>query len=252
MPGQGNKGQKGTRTMKKKPGWGRREFLKTTGRTLGYATLAAQIHPGFAGASPVDLPPIQRNPEKLRRLLDQMEKKGYQYWSVPRRDGEFLHFMVKACGAKNILEIGTSQGFSAIWMGLALEETGGRLTTIEISRDRYEQARRNVREAGLAERVRLILGDAHTEVTQLAGPFDFIFSDADKEGQMDYFQKLYPRKLAPGGILAVHNAIRQEESMKDYLALIRKHGDFDTVTLSVTMDDGFCLSYRHRGRGSRG
>jgi len=237
--------------MKHKPRWGRREFLKKTGETLSYATLAAQIHPILADAAAVDPGPIQRDREKLRRLLDRMEKKGYQYWSVPRKDGEFLHFMVKAIRAKNILEIGTSQGFSAIWMGLALEETGGRLTTIEISSDRYEQARRNVREAGLAERVKLIHGNAHEEVTRLKGPFDFIFSDADKEGQMDYFYKLYPQKLIPGGILAVHNAIRQGDSMKDYLTMIQKHGEFDTITLSVTMDDGFCLSYRHRDRRAR-
>jgi predicted O-methyltransferase YrrM len=70
--------------------------------------------------------------------------------------------------------------------------------------------------------------------------------DADKEGQMDYFNKLYPKKLVPGGVLIVHNAIRQANLMKDYLNMIRKHPDFDTVFLSVTMDDGFCLSYRHR------
>jgi predicted O-methyltransferase YrrM len=63
---------------------------------------------------------------------------------------------------------------------------------------------------------------------------------------MDYFNQVYPRKLVPGGILAVHNAISQASSMKDYLEMIRKHPDFDTVILSVTMDDGFCLSYRHR------
>jgi len=74
-----------------------------------------------------------------------------------------------------------------------------------------------------------------------------VFLDADKDGQVDYFNKLYPTKLTPGGILAVHNAIQQASSMKDYLDMIRKHADFDTVTLSATMDDGFCVSYRHRG-----
>jgi predicted O-methyltransferase YrrM len=189
---------------------------------------------------------VKRDPAQLRRLLEAMDAKSYHFWSVPRKDAEFLHLMVKATRARNVLELGTSQGTSAVWMGLALEETGGRLTTIEIERERYELARGHVNEAGLSQRITLINGDAHTVVTTLGGPFDFVFMDADKEGQVDYFKKLYPKKLTPGGILAVHNAIRQASSMKDYLDMIRKHSDFDTVTLSLTMDDGICLSYRHR------
>jgi predicted O-methyltransferase YrrM len=175
-----------------------------------------------------------------------MEAKGGQYWSVPRADGELLHFLIKATRARSVLEVGTSHGYSAAWMGLALEETGGRLTTIEIDSARHDLARRHLSEAGLSERVTLIHGDAHAKVIALTGPFDFVFLDADKEGQVEYFHKLYPRKLAPGGLLAVHNAIRQAAAMRDYLDLIRRHPDFDTVTVSATLDDGFCLSYRRR------
>ncbi|OGB93954.1 MAG: hypothetical protein A2Z31_06535 [candidate division NC10 bacterium RBG_16_65_8] len=142
--------------------------------------------------------------------------------------------------------MGTSHGYSAIWLGLALEETGGRLTTIEIDRARHDLARRNVAQAGLAQRVTLVQGDAHAAIPTLDGPFDFVFLDADKEGQVDYFHKLYPRKLAPGGLIAVHNAIRQAGAMREYLDLVRNHSDFDTVTISATLDDGFCLSYRRR------
>lgn len=224
----------------------RREFLKVTGETFGLFALAAQVPSALAGAAEGPQRPVKRDPAQLRRLLDEMDAKGYRYWSVPRKDGEFLHLLVKATRARNVLELGTSHGFSAIWMGLALEETGGRLTTIEIDRERYDAARGHVSEAGLSQRITLINGDAHAEVGKLGGPFDFVFMDADKEGQMDYFKKLYPKKFIPGGILAVHNAIRQASSMKDYLEMIRKHPDFDTVTLSLTMDDGICVSYRHR------
>jgi len=213
---------------------------------LGLFVMATHIPSAIANPAQGGARPVKRDPAQLKRLLDEMDAKGYQFWSVPRKDGEFLHLLVKAIRATNVLEVGTSHGFSAIWMGLALEETGGRLTTIEIDPERYNLARRNVGEAGLSQRVTLIRGDAHVEVPKLERPFDFVFLDADKEGQMDYFKKLYPKKLIPGGILAVHNAIQQASSMKDYLEMIRKHPDFDTVTLSVTMDDGFCLSYRHR------
>lgn len=224
---------------------GRREFLKTLGGGLGLATVASPLFTLASGAEE-GLRPVKRDPAALKRLLDSMDSRGYRHLSVPRKDGEFLNLMVKATRARSVLEVGTSQGYSAIWIGLGLEETGGKLATIEIDAERHELARKNVSEAGLSQRVSLIKGDAHAEVPKLEGPFDFVFLDADKEGQMDYFKKLYPRKISPGAIIAVHNAISQANWMRDYLDMIRKHPDFDTVTLSVTMDDGFCLSYRHR------
>jgi len=232
--------------MKTRQPFSRREFFKTTGGTLSLFAMAACVPPVLAGAVESVPERVKRNPADLRRLLDEMDAKGYQFWSVPRKDGEFLHLLIKATRARNVLELGTSHGFSAIWMGLGLEETGGRLTTIEIDSERHDLARRHVGDAGLSQRVTFIKGDAHVEVEKLDGPFDFVFMDADKEGQMDYFKKLYPKKLVPGAMLAVHNAIRQASSMKDYLDMIRKHPDFDTVFVSATLDDGFCLSYRHR------
>jgi predicted O-methyltransferase YrrM len=219
----------------------RREFLAAAS---GLLSLAAS--PQRARAADAASGPAIGDPARLRRLLEEMEAQGPQYWSVPRKDGELLHFLVKATHARNILEIGTSHGYSAIWMGLALEETGGRLTTIEIDRTRHDLARKRLGEANLSQRATLIRGDAHAEVPKLGGPFDFVFLDADKEGQVDYFHALYPRALAPGGILAAHNAVRQASAMRDYLALVRNHRDFDTVTVSATMDDGVCLSYRRR------
>jgi caffeoyl-CoA O-methyltransferase len=224
----------------------RREFFKVTGGALGLCAVATHLPLTTDSPKGNEARPVKRELAQLKRLLDQMDRRGYHYWSVPRKDGEFLHLLVKATRARNVLEVGTSQGHSTIWMGLGLEETGGQLTTIEIDKERYTLAQKHISEAGLSQRVTSIRGDAHVEVPRLEGPFDFVFMDADKEGQPDYFNKLYPKKLVPGGIFVVHNAIRQADSMKDYLDTIRKHPDFDTVTLSVTMDDGFCLSYRHR------
>jgi predicted O-methyltransferase YrrM len=219
---------------------GRREFLVATGGLLGGLGAATVDAASATGPAP------KRDPAQLRRLLGDMEAKGGQYWSVPRQDGEFLQFLVKATRATRVLEIGTSHGFSAIWMGLALEETGGRLTTIEIDRTRHDLARRHVGEAGLAQRITLICGDAHAELPRLDGPFDFVFLDADKEGQVAYFNTLHPKRLVPGGLLAVHNAIHQAGAMRDYLSLVQRHPGFDTVIVSATLSDGFCLSYRRR------
>ena len=90
-------------------------------------------------------------------------------------------------------------------------------------------------EAGLAGRITLIRGDAHREIAGIKGPFDFVFLDADKDGQMDYFKKLYPGKIARGAMIAVHNAISEAGDMKDYTDMIRRRADFDTVIVSTTM-----------------
>jgi predicted O-methyltransferase YrrM len=230
----------------KEKSFSRREFLETSGGLVGMLALGAWVPPAQAQTGDASRQPSKADPARVRNILEGMESKIGRYWSTPRKDAEFLNLMVKATRAVHVLEVGTSQGYSAIWMGLALEETGGRLTTIEIDNGRHSLAQRNVREAGLAGRVTLIRGDAHREIAGLKGPFDFVFLDADKDGQMDYFKKLYPNKLAPGAIIAVHNAISEAGDMKDYTDMIRRLPDFDTIIVSTTMNDGICLSYRHR------
>jgi predicted O-methyltransferase YrrM len=225
---------------------GRREFLERAGGLAGLLALGSMPPAALAQTGDAIRQPPKADTARIRKILDGMESKIGRYWSTPRKDAEFLHLMVKATRAVHVLEVGTSQGYSAIWMGLALEETGGRLTTVEIDTGRHALAQRNVGDAGLAGRVTLLRGDAHREITGLKGPFDFVFLDADKDGQMDYFKKLYPNKLVPGAIVAFHNAISEAGDMKDYTDMIRRHPDFDTVIVSTTMNDGICLSYRHR------
>jgi len=222
----------------------RREFC--TAAAAGLVAMGALASPATGQAREAAGRVHRADPALIRKVLDGMESTIGRYWSVPRKDGEFLSLMVKATRATRILEVGTSQGYSAIWMGLGLQETGGRLTTIEVDPGRHALAQRNVREAGLAGQFLLIRGDAHTEIPGLRGPFDFVFFDADKDGQMDYFQKLHPAKLAPGAIIVVHNAVSAAGDLKEYTEMIRRHPEYDTVTVSTTMDDGMCLSYRRR------
>jgi len=124
--------------------------------------------------------------------------------SVPPADGQALHDIVVQHGYKNALEIGTSTGYSGMWIAWALAKTGGKLITVEIDRDRHQEAVANFRDAGLSKYIDARLGDAHSIVPALPGPFDFVFCDADKDWYENYLKAVLP-KLSSGGCFAAHN-----------------------------------------------
>ena len=187
----------------------------------------------------------KRDPAAVEKLLKELEGTAGRYWNVPREDAKFLGMLIGMTGSKRVLEVGTANGYSAIWMGLALEKTGGKLTTIEINPEKAKEARAHLQDLKLDGRVTVLEGDGHKLVRELAGPWDLIFIDADMGRDLDYLEALFP-KLAPGGVLARHNAIKYASSMKDYLDAVKSHPQLDTVILSCTMDDGFALSYKKK------
>ncbi|MCS7252504.1 MAG: O-methyltransferase [Armatimonadota bacterium] len=216
----------------------RRELLMTTFGTLGW--LAANR----IGA--VETVSLRERQREIEPILEELEEFSGKFSNVPRTDGQLLNMLVKIARAKNVLEVGTSNGYSAIWLCLALEETDGYLTTIEINPERVKMAKENLKRVGLSHRATVIEGDGHKIVPTLDGKFDFVFLDADKGREQDYFGYLYPKKLAIGAIIAVHNAIRMRGAMKRYLEMITSHPEFDTVFVSTTLDDGFAISYWRR------
>ena len=134
--------------------------------------------------------------------MDTTQRQGSM--SVPEQDGRILRVLTEAVEAKVVAELGTSIGYSGIWFCLALRQTGGRLVTFEIDAGRAAQARANFKRAGVDKIVTLIEGDAHTEVTRLKDRIDLVFLDADKEGYLDYLEKLLPL-VRPGGLIVAHN-----------------------------------------------
>src|SRR3990170_5513808 len=124
--------------------------------------------------------------------------------NVPESDGRLLHDLIVKHKFTRALEIGTSTGHSGVWIAWALSKTGGRLTTIEIDAERHRTALANFKEAGLASYIDARLGDAHQIVPALEGPFDFVFSDADKDWYKNYFVAVWPR-VTPGGCFTAHN-----------------------------------------------
>jgi predicted O-methyltransferase YrrM len=141
--------------------------------------------------------------DKVRAFLDD-HRWGWGNMNVPVSDGRILHNLVIENQYTKALEIGTSTGHSGIWIAWALSKTGGKLTTIEINERRHKEALANFEEAGLSEYIDARLGDAHELVPQLEGPFDFVFSDADKGWYKNYLIDVLP-KLEVGGCFTAHN-----------------------------------------------
>jgi len=141
-----------------------------------------------------------------RRILEVLDDvyRNHRYLSVPREDGRLLRILAESIGARRVVELGTSTGYSGLWILLALNKTGGALTTFEIDGGRHAMARANFERAGVGSLATLILGDAHEEVRKLQDPLDLVFIDADKEGYPDYLRKLLPL-VRPGGLIVAHN-----------------------------------------------
>src|SRR5207249_303307 len=157
------------------------DFFKKTSRGIALITLLEGVGAwkslGADGAEIGD----SKNKAALEKVLREMETKGGKFLNVQRKDGQFLSLLIKATRAKNVIELGTSHGYSALWISSALQETGGKLTTIEILPERVQVAKKYLAESGLSDRVTFKEGDAHEIVPGLEEVFDFVFLNADKE-----------------------------------------------------------------------
>jgi len=161
-------------------------------------------------------------PADVARILDSIKAADNGQLSVSEEDGRFLRVLVAAADAKHALEIGAAYGYSAIWLGLALRETGGHLTTIEFDAARAAAAAANIRRAGLAGVVTVMAGDAFKEIPKLPGTFDFVFLDAWKPDYQRFFTLVFPR-LAVRGLFLAHNVVNKQGEMRDFLDTIEHH-----------------------------
>jgi predicted O-methyltransferase YrrM len=180
--------------------------------------------------------------EKVKRFLDKREG-TWQDLNVPRVDGQELFNIIVKNGYTRALEIGTSTGHSSIWIAWALSKTGGKLITVEIDGDRYKEALANFREAGLEAYIDARLADAHTLLPTLPGPFDFVFSDADKDWYTRYFQAVEP-KLTAGGCFTAHNVMegRGYGGTAEFYGYIKGLQNYETHVFS--QGAGLSVSYK--------
>lgn len=166
-----------------------------------------------------------------------MEELSYRHgeMNVPCRDGRFLYDIIIDNGYKRGLEIGTYNGYSTLWLGLAFRETGGKVFTIEIDPGPAREAQKNFLKAGLSDVIDARINDAFDEIARIEGEFDFIFIDANKDDYAKFLIALKDR-LKPGGALIGHNVTNAAHEMRDFLDAIQNDPDFETTFHSVSAE----------------
>ncbi len=189
--------------------------------------------------------------EKVKKFLSEHSGQWHDL-NVPASDGQLLYDIIIKNNYKSALEIGTSTGHSGIWIAWALSKTGGRLITIDIDEGRHNLAVENFKKAGLSEYIDARLADAHSLVKELKGPFDFVFSDADKDWYKNYFIDVDP-KLKVGGCFTAHNISDRggfgrggNSGQAIFLEYIRSLKNYETTINST--GGGVSISYKRAAK----
>jgi caffeoyl-CoA O-methyltransferase len=210
-------------------------FFPTAG-VFGQAKPAPIASPGNAGRAALD--------PAISKLLGAIRAADKGQLAVSEEDGRFLRVLVGATNAKSVLEIGGASGYSAIWLGMGLRQTGGRLVTIEYDPVRAKELAANIKAAGLSDIVQVVAGDAFTQIPKVNGTFDLVFLDAWKPDYKKFFEMVFPR-VNPGGLFLAHNVINKRNDMLDFLSAIEAH----PMALNTTVSpghEGISITYKKR------
>ena len=182
--------------------------------------------------------------ESLQALLSELERFGEandnataerprRMLNITRDTGEFLSVLVRATAAQRVLEIGTSNGYSTLWLASAARATGGAVTTVELADYKVGLARQNFSRSGLAAYITLVQDDAGRVLERaLDAAFDLVFLDAERPEYPGWWPHL-KRVLRPGGLLIVDNATSHPEQMAPFVALVKNDADFTTSLVPV-------------------
>jgi predicted O-methyltransferase YrrM len=147
--------------------------------------------------------------------------------------GRLLWILARAINAKRIVEVGTSNAFSTIWLADAARAAGGRVTTLEMNPEKIALARANLRKAEFDDVVvEIIEGSAAVSLAALSGPFDLVFLDADKASYLQYLELALP-KMRKGAILIADNATTHAEELKDFTLRVKSHPELFAVTVPI-------------------
>lgn len=177
----------------------------------------------------------------LEQTLCELEKTQHDFWNVSRATGNFLNMLVKMAKCKSGLEIGTSNGYSGLWLGTAFKENGGKMSTIEFWEKRQVIAREHFKNCGLSEIITPIIGPATDILAQWSEPLDFVFIDANK-GQYIEFFNLVDKYLQKGGIIAADNITSHAEKVKPFVDAIMNDERYQVEILDLPA--GLLLAYK--------
>jgi caffeoyl-CoA O-methyltransferase len=197
-----------------------------------------------AARGPAVDPPTPGLTPKVQAVLDDIRKADSGQLAISAEDGRFLRLLVATNHTKQALEIGAASGYSAIWIGMGLRETGGRLVTIEYDPQRAKEAAANIARAGFSDIVRVVPGDAFKQIPKVEGQFDFVFLDAWKRDYQKFFDMVFPR-MPKGGLFVAHNVLNKKSEMPDFLNTIETRPDLFS-TIVAPSGEGVSVSWKRK------
>ncbi len=209
--------------------------------TKTWRTVARSVMLAAAAWGMLAVPALAQTPE-VQKILAEIKSRDKGMLAVSEEDGHFLRLMIASSGARHALEIGGASGYSAIWIGLGLRETGGRLVTIEYDPVRAKELAENIRRAGLSDIVQVVAGDAFKQIPTIPGTFDFVFLDAWKKDYKKFLDMVEPR-LQKRGLFLAHNVVNKRSEMGDFLDAIQTQSAFWTTIVSPS-GEGMSVSFK--------
>ena len=181
--------------------------------------------------------------EITNKTLTELEKTQKEFWNIPRKTAILINTFVKMMGIKNSLEIGTSNGYSGIWIAKALKQTGGKLTTIEFYEKRQSVAIENFKKCGVDDIIRPLQGSACDiiEALDASEKFDFVFIDANKREYVKYFELIKPH-LTEKALIIADNITSHAEKVQTFIDAVDADDEFQYEIVEVP--GGILIAYR--------
>lgn len=179
---------------------------------------------------------------KLQSILQQLEETSEDFWNISHQTGNFISMLIKVMKAQNVLELGTSNGYSGLWIADALKSTGGHLTTIEFWEKRQCLARKYMAECGLSDYVTFKIGQAYDVIkNEIHEEFDLVFIDANKQEYLSFFEAVHPL-LKKGGVILADNITSHAKKVQPFVDAISNHEEYQVQILDLP--DGLLMAYK--------